>query len=82
MYTYNKALLGALNIILKHFTKGNWILFSFQDCVKYMQEDEDVWSSNLLHFHLFLYPFNLVGMIEHQSIKSICLGKKNLSFTE
>lgn len=79
MYTYNKALLGTLNIILKHFTKGNWIiLVSFKDCVKYMQEDEDVWSSNLLNFHLFLYHFNLVGMIEHQSIKSMFREEKSV----
>lgn len=47
-----------------------------------MQEDQDVWSSDLLHFHLSHYPINLVGMIEHQPIKSVCLGKKNLSFSE
>lgn len=41
-----------------------------------MQEDQDVWSTDLLHFHLSHYPINLIGMTEHQPIKSVCLGKK------
>lgn len=70
-------------LIHQMFCWGNLGLTLYQECVKYMQEHENAWSSDLLHFHLSHYPIyitTLVVMTGLQLMKSMFREEKNLPF--